>query len=47
MKRTRRALLAALLALLLLTACGPPPAQERIAGDMRRADADPPINNCV
>lgn len=47
MKRTRRALLAALLALLLLTACGPRPAHERIAGDMRRAYADPRLNYCV
>ncbi len=46
MKRTRRALLAALLAL-LLTACGPRPAHERIAGDMCRAYADPRLNYCV
>ena len=42
MQRTRRALLA-----LLLTACGPRPAHERIAGDMRRAYADPRLNYCV
>ena len=47
MERTLRALSAALLALLLLTACDPRPAHERIADDMRHAFADPRLNYCV
>lgn len=47
MERILRALSAALLALLLLTACDPRPAHERIADDMRHAFADPRLNYCV
>ena len=47
MERTLRALSAALLALLLLTACDPRPAHECIADDMRHAFADPRLNYCV